>query len=93
MTRPPVNPSTPSDPRVDEAIRAEAARLRSEHRAERKKQRRMLRHGRKSALKVVRRLLRGLNNRKVSWGILLGGIGALLSGTGTLLQGIAAIVE
>ena len=53
----------------------------------------MLRHGRKSALKVVRRLLRGLNNPKVSWGILLGGIGALLSGTGTLLQGIAAVFE
>lgn len=93
MTHPPVHPSTSVDPIVNQAIRAEKARFRREHRAQSRQQKQMLRHGRKSALKVVRRLLRGLNNRKVSWGILLGGIGALLSGTGTLLQGIAAVFE
>jgi len=93
MKDPLVNPSVSFDPIVNQAIRAEEARYRREHRAQSRQKKQMLRHGRKSALKVVRRLLRGLNNRKVSWGILLGGIGALLSGTGTLLPGIAAVFE
>lgn len=66
MKRPLVSPSVSFGPTVNQAIRAEETRFRREHRAQSRQQKQMLRHGRKSALKVVRRLLRGLNNRKVS---------------------------